>query len=76
MILDEHPRAVAREPVQLTGKAEAVYVHDVGPARQSTGGGALAAKKLPPRRNRVPTQEVPVVPPPAEPPADAPHVTT
>lgn len=42
----------------------------------AVGGGALAANNLKgPRRKRATTQEVPVVPPPAEPPADAPHVT-
>jgi hypothetical protein len=43
----------------------------------AVGGGALGAKKLgrlPGSRRRT-TKEVPVVPPPAEPPADAPHVT-
>ena len=38
----------------------------------AVGGGALAARRLTRPRHR--TQEVPVVPPPAEPPADAPHV--
>lgn len=38
-------------------------------------GGVLAARKLGrPRKRRI-TQEVPVVPPPPEPPANAPHVT-
>lgn len=37
------------------------------------GGGALGARGRSRPRHR--TQEVPVVPPPAEPPADAPHVT-
>lgn len=37
------------------------------------GGGALGARRMTRPRHR--TQEVPVVPPPAEPPADAPHVT-
>jgi len=42
------------------------------------GGGVLGAKKLSPLpgRRRHTTKEVPVVPPPAEPPADAPHVRT
>ena len=40
----------------------------------AVGGGALGARK--PVRARHRTQEVPVVPPPPEPPADAPHVTT
>ena len=38
----------------------------------AVGGGALAARRLTRPRHR--TQEVPVVPPPAEPPSDAPHV--
>jgi hypothetical protein len=44
----------------------------------AAGGGALGARRLgrlPGNRRRT-TKEVPVVPPPAEPPADAPHVTT
>ncbi len=40
----------------------------------AVGGGALAARRLTRPRHR--TQEVPVVPPPAEPPSDAPHVST
>lgn len=39
----------------------------------AAGGGALAARRGM-RRPRHRTEEVPVVPPPAEPPADAPHV--
>ncbi|HEY5946671.1 MAG TPA: hypothetical protein VIV40_14310 [Kofleriaceae bacterium] len=38
----------------------------------AVGGGALAARRFVRPRHR--TQEVPVVPPPAEPPTDAPHV--
>jgi MFS family permease len=38
----------------------------------AVGGGAIGARNLPRQRQR--TQEVPVVPPPAEPPVDAPHV--
>jgi hypothetical protein len=38
-------------------------------------GGALAARRFTRPRRRI-TQEVPVVPPPDEPPADAPHVGT
>jgi hypothetical protein len=40
----------------------------------AVGGGALGARKL--QRPRRKTAEVTVVPPPPEPPADAPHVTT
>jgi MFS family permease len=43
----------------------------------AVGGGALGSRKLGtlPEGRRRTTKEVPVVPPPAEPPADAPHVT-
>lgn len=40
----------------------------------AVGGGTLAARRR--VKHRRITQEVPVVPPPDEPPADAPHVTT
>jgi MFS family permease len=69
-------RATDRAGKMLLGASLSILV-GIGAA---IGGGALGAGKLGrgdrKRRARHNTQEVPVVPPPAEPPADALHVTT
>ncbi len=68
-------RATDRAGKVLLGASLSILV-GIGAA---VGGGALAAGKLgrgDRKRRRHNTTEVPVVPPPAEPPADAPHVAT
>jgi hypothetical protein len=68
----EIQRATDRAGKMMLGASLSLLV-GIGAA---VGGGALAAGKLGNPRTRRNTQEVPVVPPPSEPPSDAPHVTT
>jgi MFS family permease len=61
--------AAAKEMGKILFGAGAALLVGIGAA---VAGGALAVKPL--RRRKHDTEEVPVVPPPAAPPADAPHV--
>ena len=67
---EEIARATKRAGQILLGAGVTLLV-SLGAA---VAGGALAARQLARPRQR--TQEVPVVPPPAEPPSNAPHVTS